>query len=107
MLKEDSMYRQGDVLVVPVTGIPDDATEGARDKGRIVLAYGEATGHAHAIADPEAEVLEARGSRYLRIGAKGASLTHEEHGPIALPPGSYRVVIQREYTPRESRPVAD
>jgi hypothetical protein len=101
------MYRQGDVLVIPVNAIPSDAAPGSRDRARIILAYGEATGHAHAIADPEAELLEARGNRYLRVGGKGASLTHEEHGPIALPPGSYRVVIQREYAPNENRLVAD
>lgn len=101
------MYRQGDVLVVPIAEIPEQAVSADRDGGRIILAYGEATGHAHAIADPETEILEVAGTRYLRVGSKGASLRHEEHGPIELPEGSYRVVIQREYSPREIRPVAD
>ena len=26
-------------------------------------------------------------------------ITHEEHGPISLPAGHYRVVRQREYIP--------
>jgi len=101
------MYRQGDVLLVPVPEIPADATPGRREQGRIVLAHGEATGHAHAIADPDAEILEDGAIRYLRVGDRGAALTHEEHGPIQLPPGTYRVVIQREYTPEGNRNVRD
>jgi hypothetical protein len=101
------MYRQGDVLLVPVADVPAEATPGRREQGRIVLAHGEATGHAHAIADPDAEILEDGANRYLRVGGRGAALTHEEHGPIPLPPGTYRVVIQREYSPDGARRVAD
>jgi hypothetical protein len=36
--------------------------------------------------------------RFLRIGTE-ALLTHEEHAPIQLPAGLYRVVRQREYLP--------
>jgi hypothetical protein len=50
-------FRQGDVLVQRVTSIPEGDTAVARDNGRVVLAYGEVTGHAHAIA--EAEVTNA------------------------------------------------
>ena len=71
----------------------------ARDEGRIVLAYGEATGHAHAIADADAELIELEtGERFL-VTARGVSLRHEEHEAVELPPGSYRVVRQREYVP--------
>ena len=47
------MYRQGDVLLAPIPALPVDAVSVPR-KGRIVLAEGEATGHAHAIAEPDA-----------------------------------------------------
>ncbi len=30
-----------------------------------------------------------------------AQLIHEEHATIDLPPGAYRVVIQREYEPAQ------
>ena len=43
-------YRQGDVLLIPTDAIPEKAKRVTRDAGRIVLAYGEVTGHAHAIA---------------------------------------------------------
>ena len=44
-------YRQGDVLIVPVRSMPGGMARRERDGGRIVLAYGEVTGHAHAIFD--------------------------------------------------------
>jgi hypothetical protein len=43
------MYRQGDVLIIPVYSVPGNLAPVARENGRIVLADGEATGHAHAI----------------------------------------------------------
>jgi hypothetical protein len=101
------MYRQGDVLVVPVKGIPARAKPVGRDRGRIILAHGEATGHAHAIVSDEAELLAAGEGRYLRVRGAGATLSHEEHRAIPLPPGEYRVVIQREYRPEGERRVLD
>ena len=49
-----TMYRQGDVLLVRDDAASVDGTEVARDQGHVVLAYGEATGHAHAIASKAA-----------------------------------------------------
>lgn len=100
-------YRQGDVLLVETTEIP--AGTPSQDR---VLAHGEVTGHAHAIEgeveiirrdDPStAEVVDA----WLRMRS-GGTLTHQEHGAISLPPGSYEVRRQREYTPGAIRRVAD
>ncbi len=65
--------RQGDVLLIPVKRILDDATPVARDHGRVVLAYGEVTGHSHAIADPAADLVAGPGvaDRYLRVRSAG------------------------------------
>jgi len=94
-------YRQGDVFLVrvgdDVRTLPHRSVP--RDDGRIVLAYGEATGHAHAIADADAELIELEtGERFL-FTSRGVSLRHEEHDTIELPAGAYRVVRQREYVP--------
>ena len=43
--------RQGDVQLQQVAKMPRDCTEITPDGNRIVLAYGEVTGHAHAIYD--------------------------------------------------------
>jgi hypothetical protein len=106
------MFRQGDVLLVPIpeSRLPEAAVPVARDaRGALVLALGEATGHAHAVRAGDADLLADSAEldrRFLRI-VSDAVLTHEEHDPIPLPPGLYQVVRQREYEPGESRMVDD
>lgn len=108
---ERFMVRQGDVMVVAVDSIPTGAEPVALDAGRVVLAYGEVTGHAHAFSRAASRSLSLRqdekGLRYLDVGGGGATLRHEEHAPIEIPPGRYQVVRQREYTPEAIRQVAD
>jgi len=108
------MFRQGDVLLVPISDrlLPEAVVPVARDaRGRLVLALGEATGHAHAVGALDADLLADAAEldrRFLRI-VTGAMLAHEEHDPIPLGPGLYQVVRQREYVlggPR-SRTVED
>lgn len=106
MKKDKYQIRQGDVLVESAT-IPEGVKPMERDKGRIVLAYGEVTGHAHAILSNAVEMLRAEnGDRYLRV-TEIAQLVHEEHSTLEIPVGEYRVVQQREYTPEAIRNVAD
>jgi hypothetical protein len=106
------MYRQGDVLICRVDEIPTDAKELPRAKRGVVLAEGEVTGHAHRIPSRHAKLYRTEGdAKFLRIGAGGkrpVALLHEEHSPVTLPPGNYRVTIHREYQPGElPRQVAD
>jgi hypothetical protein len=89
-------YRQGDVLLVPVVKVPDRATPHERDGGRAVLAYGEVTGHAHAITEPSALLFDRFGDLYLQADGS-VTLRHEEHAPISIEPGVYRVVRQRQW----------
>jgi hypothetical protein len=44
-----AMFRQDDVLIVPIAAVPANVTALRRESGGVVLAYGEATGHAHVI----------------------------------------------------------
>lgn len=106
------IYRQGDVLIRRVADdqLPPNANPVEPDQGRIILAYGEVTGHAHAIkSGPSVQLLAVPGldDRFLRIGGDGAELRHEEHATIALPAGLYAVRIQREYSPEAIRRVVD
>lgn len=97
------MWRHGDVLIAPIAAIPHEA----RRSKQTILAYGEITGHSHRIEDPEqAEVWECQGERFLKLLAL-TRVIHEEHQPIALEPGIYRVWQQREYTPEAIRRVMD
>jgi hypothetical protein len=104
------MYRQGDVLLIPLSDLPDEVMPVPRDPMRgVVLALGETTGHAHAIISPRARLFrtDPPGEYFLLIPGPSAELRHEEHAPIALPAGAYRVVQQREYAPEAPSPVAD
>lgn len=101
-------YRQGDVLLIRTRKTLGAAQPVPRDHGRVVLAYGEVTGHAHVIDDTLAELFEEKdGLIYLRVTASTVALRHEEHGTVTLPRGTYRVVRQREYSPAATRRVAD
>lgn len=104
--------RQGDVLIRSVAALPSNVKPEKPDAGRVVLAYGEVTGHAHAIDVAEAEsftMADAGGivRRFLRVFDRGAKLKHEEHKTVEIPPGVFEIVQQREYSPEEIRNVAD
>lgn len=104
------MYRQGDVLIVPVKSIPRHAEPVARENGAVVLAHGEVTGHAHAIKDQRAALFRdpKLAAIFMRVsGDSAVALEHEEHDTIELPPGNYQVIRQREYSPEAIRNVAD
>ena len=115
--------RQGDVALVLVSTMPPNCTEVQNGGDRIVLAYGEVTGHAHAIYDhigsaaadeiAEAAIARARlwqspsGDRYLEVRAP-VSLRHEEHTAHTIPPGIYELPIQvAEDTENGVRQIAD
>ncbi len=98
------MWRHGDVLIAAVEAIPADATR----LGHTTLARGEFTGHSHRVLERDGAALwEGGGTLYLEVLADGATIVHQEHRPIALPRGVYRIWIQREYTPGVIRRVFD
>ena len=100
-------YRQGDVLIQQVAELPGDCVV-ERHKGRLVLAEGEVTGHAHAIRASTSKVKQyTKGTElYLEV-RKPVVVEHEEHGPISLEPGIYQVRRQLEFWYDEVRRVAD
>ncbi|MCD0451860.1 hypothetical protein LO762_22060 [Actinocorallia sp. API 0066] len=107
------MFRQGDILIRPIAeSVVPEAVRALppapRDaRGRMVLALGEATGHAHALAGPGTlRKGGPAGPDHLHL-PEGGRLVHEEHAPITLPKGWYQIVRQREYVPGSVRPVAD
>jgi hypothetical protein len=91
-------------MIAAVKAIPT----GAQRRPTPVLVRGEVTGHAHRVADPtSAEVWERHGQMFIAVVAASATIVHEEHKPITLPQGYYRVWQQREYTPAAIVRVAD
>lgn len=103
------MFRQGDVLIMPVASIPAEVVPVDRDNGRVVLAYGEVTGHAHAIMERNATLFSdpKLNQVFMSVLDNAVNLVHEEHNTIQLPPGNYRVIRQQEYSPEAIRNVAD
>lgn len=107
--------RQGDVLLIRLEQTPEEflrefgrrVDRVEREHGRLVLAEGEATGHAHVIESDDAELLredeelvspdEAAELFLLVHGVDPVPLVHDEHASLTVPPGVYRVVRQREY----------
>lgn len=99
-----ALYRHGDLLVSEA----DDIPSGARQLHHLVLAEGELTGHSHRIAERDAGTLfQTSQGLFLAVTAERATLVHQEHGPIELRQGIYRVWRQREYSPQEIRVVRD
>lgn len=121
MRQKPFVIRQGDVLVRSTVKQPSAQAKTILDNGRVILAYGEVTGHAHeviaatptmpVIGDddpvPAMELFEEPDGTRLLVVKRDALLKHEEHGPIPLAPGDYEVIRQREYSPEAIRNVAD
>ena len=101
-----TIQRQGDVLLVPIEYLPSNATAVKCD-GPVVLAFGEVTGHCHQIKDSaKVRMWSAGAERFLQV-MEAAVVSHEEHAPLNLAPGVYRLPAQVEYSPAELRRVAD
>jgi hypothetical protein len=77
--------------------------KGKTESKRVVLAYGETTGHAHAFYGEDTVVLE--GNKL--IVKKEDQLRHEEHHAHTVNPGIGEVTIQREYQMGQIKRVAD
>ena len=102
--RKQPIWRHGDVFIQSCKQMPADAQE----LPHRVLAKGERTGHAHRIQERDGnQLFRHREEMYLRVHTGVATVTHEEHKPISLKPGTYRVWIQREYTPEAIRRVVD
>lgn len=102
--KIKNQYRQGDVLIEQIAEIPSSAK---KVKGRVILAEGEATGHAHEIDQDAAEAWKSESETVAVRVKKPSAVKHQEHAPIHLNRGNYRVTRQREYSPEAIRNVAD
>ncbi len=114
---------------------PTSITDLREPGGRIILAHGEVTGHAHEVLTvdtdtasdlPAAEFFEEPGTgRRVLFLIRPCVLRHQEHDPIALDPakpvqarqgdvlltplgrGAWEVTRQVEYSPESIRQVAD
>lgn len=109
--KKGDQALHGDVILTK-TGFGKDFESMPEVKDQC-LAYGEATGHSHKVFGNEEDFIlrecPKTKERHLRVVGDSVALKHQEHSPIVLPPGDYRIGIQKEYDPFEklTRQVAD
>ena len=99
------MYRQGDLLFIPVETDPQLRGRWKKvDSG--ILALGEATGHAHQLIGGDAYTGGWSGDMRI-VAFEGARVEHPEHDTIVLPEGEYFVRRQRQWGDGGVRTVAD
>ena len=102
---------QGDLLIERVDDPPaaGHVLQFVND-GSVVIAEGEATGHHHRIFGSvtlyrdDALARDVPGNLYVghvQVNSPTARLEHEEHAPIALEQGTYRVRRQRQLEPTD------
>ena len=96
----NTTYRQGDILFVSSES-PIHTNQTAA--GSLDIAQGEVTGHAHVLHADGIEFDTGWGGLVDALNLPdGGTLRHDEHAPINLPPGSYRIRRQREYTYKQA-----
>lgn len=105
----NKMYRQGDVLLQKVNELPNNAKLKKDD----IILRGEATGHAHRIANGQIyetiqkEIFQPEIKTMYIVAKKSARIVHEEHAPIDIEIGIYIVIRQREFDDEATRLVMD
>lgn len=109
------LLAQGDLLFervpdLPVTGMVLDA----EPDGRLLLAEGELTGHRHmllgsaAMFRDDSLARDIPGGLYVgHLKVDRAEVHHDEHAPLTLPQGTFRVRRQRQLEPRHAQLIAD
>jgi hypothetical protein len=113
----NEMFAQGDLLIERVGDLePSGTILGPDATGATVLAEGEHTGHRHAIFDrvtmfrDDALAREVPAGLYVghvKVEGGSALVLHQEHAPVSLAEGTYRVRRQRELEPKDAVLVAD
>jgi len=97
--------QQGDVLLHRIDSIP----AGSMPLASRTIARGEHTGHSHTIEQAEGATLYTLDEILYLVAEHEATVVHQEHRPVTVPPGTYRIGRVREwdYTQHEARQVRD
>ncbi|MCA1750605.1 MAG: hypothetical protein ABR572_04865 [Cryomorphaceae bacterium] len=106
------MYRQGDVLIERIANLPQAPLTTER-----LLVRGEGRNHGHFMTGEAVEITKADDDTFTEGGGivthylnvhESCTLEHllidstewtGEHAAIEIPPGTYRVIRQREFDP--------
>lgn len=102
---------QGDIMLIRVDKLPEDATV-IPQKNEIIVAHSE-TGHHHVVKERDVVYHSTENPlvAYLEVNGVHADLIHERpfdtHAPLRLPRGIWEVRRQREHTPEGWRMIED
>ena len=88
--------RQGDVILLPTSHVLGD------ELPHLTLVEGISTGHSHRISKGIATLFSHQGELYLKVRSKFAILSHDEHRPLKIHHGNWKIYVQREYVPRKN-----
>ena len=111
------IYAQGDLLIERVDDVEPSGTIISSDAvGAFVLAEGELSGHRHVIFERVTMFRDDALARHVpsglyighvKVAGGSAVVQHQEHAPLVLPAGTYRVRRQRELEATDVSVVAD
>jgi hypothetical protein len=107
------MAAQGDMLLVRIDALPEGLRDVPPINGAYILAHSE-TGHNHVVLErPTVRMFAAMDEfrAYLTVEEEPVELQHQRnfdtHETLLVPPGTYEIRRQREYTPQGFRRAAD
>jgi len=102
-------FRQGEIIIVPrdLTN-KNSRTTNYIKKGDGIIREGEASGHFHKLSGGTLYVNPRdENDMWLDNQLETIELTHDEHAPIKIPKGAWKVIIQREYSDEMNTYVRD
>jgi hypothetical protein len=108
------LYAQGDILIerVDAAAVSGEVICAAAG-GSVIVAAGEATGHKHRLVGTftwyrddalARDIPDGLYVGHVQVLRPAAQVTHEEHGPLALDAGTYRLRRQRQLEPTDVGP---
>lgn len=100
-------FVHGDVIIKSINSLPKDLKPYRHN----AVQYGEIQNHSHAVTGDfkihftledftqgtKLDDIRFNGTKYLEVGEGGATISHEEHHTIQLPPGIYKCFTVREF----------
>ena len=99
----EEVAAQGDMIMIKISELPDDAQKQKAEKGEYIITHSE-TGHNHVIKERDGVSFYSHANdnlrAYLVVDNKDADLIHKRsnhtHETIKISPGVYAICRQRQ-----------
>jgi len=104
MIKIGEIQRQGNVYVKRVERIPDGGVS-LTHVAHVTLAVGKGTIHVHEITEGQGEIIDIKGTWYLRVTSETATLVYlsarQGYGNLTLSQGEYQIGFEQDTRPQD------